>query len=944
MGISYLSKPIAPGVMPMQEPIELIAQVAAQKQAKYDTMLTAVMGQYENLLGLDTSAGSLEITEKYNQLMNQANKDIVSLAKLDLMNPDNADKINNVFSPILENTDIMTAVSDTQRFRKEVALDDQLRLKHFDKYSPKNRQYMFERIEQNRNMTTEEYRVKKHTPVASLFFDIKANLVEQAKNLEETEKVVVTQDGFYIITKEGKMKTQEEIMQFLTLDSRHYQQAEIDAYFNYKGTAPEEILGATLKKYDNGSKLYQTVIKEVNEDLKIIDLTLEKLKNLKDEEVLPEKLNQEFSKKYGTKIPATTTVGDIKKLEEGKKAKLIGEKEQHTLALQELNETKTSFVTKYGIQENPITKQITLTTPLDERVVDGLKTNYYLQDIQFQVAKGMQVNKETVKIETDAYGLETARAKNDLLKLQLEAELDALKPKSDGQGGGGSANPNTPPAPTYIPVPGGTIETSEKETFTEKQMLEDAKATTSNIDNISQQYAEYLATKDNVLVFGRLTPAQQKTYKDKATQNLSILEKGYEAFYVKKEDNVTISGTQSITKQDFDKLYGEAIPFYESMKNNEASRDLIVDMHKAIKSSVPPVLVNANGAYASSYYKNTGSFNSATGSYALTKDSKTVNFLQTDELFSPIQNAEKKKYRILLPPSITEKWKQGKAASIDLKEIYDYNISQNNIPYSEFLAPKSKTPKDEIEYLRMSYEDFSKRLSSQEIENGLIDLPGFPDQSKIISEQFSLLSRTSLPSGFAVVKGTSIAKTIQAYANDAPDLNGQTAPLSEKTSYVLYQKPGESNLTLRATSLLDEEEKTTEVREFPVTPQFRKLLGKEVEEVSSILEIEKGLDYMMRFMQAYNNPKFNLSSVTSAIPEALFTFRGKQYKVAPFSSTEITVVSTSPGSEVHRTTPTAFMEFLVNDGMTKEQRQNQALQHQRNLLFQQAFNQLEQNR
>jgi hypothetical protein len=55
MGISYLSAPLKSGVIPEQIPIELVSQVATQKQNKYDQALESIFAQYTNLLNLDTS-------------------------------------------------------------------------------------------------------------------------------------------------------------------------------------------------------------------------------------------------------------------------------------------------------------------------------------------------------------------------------------------------------------------------------------------------------------------------------------------------------------------------------------------------------------------------------------------------------------------------------------------------------------------------------------------------------------------------------------------------------------------------------------------------------------------------------------------------------------------------------------------------------------------------
>ena len=944
--ISYLSRPIAPGVIPEQAPIELIAQVAQQKQAKYDTVLTSILAQYDNLLNLDTSAGSHEATDMYNQLMVEANKNIASLAKLDLMNPDNASKIDNVFAPILNNRGIMTAVAETRRVQKELAVDDHYRLKQPDKYSAKNRQYLLERVQQNREMTMEQFETDRYTPVASLFFDLKKDLVEQAKNLEITDHVVVTQDGFYVVTKKDGIKTQEEIMQFLTLDSRHYQQAEIDAYFNYQQTAPEEILGATLKRFDSEGKLYQTVINLANEDLKIIQSSLDRLGNQDDDAILSASDREHFSNKYNKVLSEQTTVGQIRDIEQGKKDRIERNKNSHAQALNRANERKNEMITKYGIQVDPTTGAISLAEPLNPKVVDGLKTNFYLQEVQSQVAQGMKVHQQSLEIKRDDYAFENHKLKNKIIEMQLQADIDALTAQYGGRTGTPN-NPSEPPTPTFIPVPGGTIDQTVKEEFTEQTMLQDAQNISANINDITNQYAEYLAESgdERILNFASLSPEKQEEYKTKAGVHIDAIKAGYDAFYLQDSKSAIITGTEPITKEEFDKLYGEAIPFYERLRNNEASRDIIMNLHNSIKSSVQPQIINKNSDYYKQLLKNEVFIDPRTGKYSNTPSNATVkrNYLEMDDRFSPVRNQQGNKFKVLFSEEVMKDIAKGGELVVNLKQIYEYNLTQRNIPLKS-----ESTDAGEIIYKPLTSDEFIDWMSSQEVSTGLFggrDLPGFKNTDEEIAEQFKLLSRTTMPSGFTVIKGTGAANILFSYANSAPDSKGNKLPLNEKdTSLVIYQPPGESNLVLRATTLLDPVKKTTEVRDFPVTPQLRQLLGGQLEEVSSILEIERGLDYMMRFMEAYNNPAFKLNKVKAAIPENMFHYRGNQYKVFPISNTHIKVVSTKPGGKVHIVTPSEFMEYIVNDGMTSDQRKQQELQYQKGLLFQNALKQIETSR
>jgi len=70
--ISYLSQPIKSTVEPYHENVGLIAQVAQQKQNKYDNVLSTIFQKQNQLLNLDTSQGSEEAEIKKDNLLKEA--------------------------------------------------------------------------------------------------------------------------------------------------------------------------------------------------------------------------------------------------------------------------------------------------------------------------------------------------------------------------------------------------------------------------------------------------------------------------------------------------------------------------------------------------------------------------------------------------------------------------------------------------------------------------------------------------------------------------------------------------------------------------------------------------------------------------------------------------------------------------------------------------------
>jgi hypothetical protein len=248
MAVSYISKPIAPGVIPQQIPIELIAQVAAEKQNKYDNVLTSVLAQYNNILSLDTSAGSNEITEEYNNLMNQSTKDLESLVKLDLMNPDNYSKVEAVFNPILQDTGIMTAVADTRNYTKQKSIIQSLLLKGSDKYSAENVRYLDNQVQENRQMSKDEYMSSRNSTQYTLYKDVPKKIQDQLLKLPEVKSVSQKIDGAWIVTLEkGETKPIEEMMRYIQLDADDLAQAKINAWSEAPNTPGEFYVEKNIK-------------------------------------------------------------------------------------------------------------------------------------------------------------------------------------------------------------------------------------------------------------------------------------------------------------------------------------------------------------------------------------------------------------------------------------------------------------------------------------------------------------------------------------------------------------------------------------------------------------------------------------------------------------------------------------------------------------------------
>ena len=124
--ISYLSQPIKSTVVPYSENVGLIAQVAQQKQSKYDGLLSTIFQKQNQLLALDTSQGSEEAEQRKDNLLKEADNQLNKMASSDLTIPDNISKVENIFSPIINDKDVMGAASITAFTKEQAAYFDEL--------------------------------------------------------------------------------------------------------------------------------------------------------------------------------------------------------------------------------------------------------------------------------------------------------------------------------------------------------------------------------------------------------------------------------------------------------------------------------------------------------------------------------------------------------------------------------------------------------------------------------------------------------------------------------------------------------------------------------------------------------------------------------------------------------------------------------------------------
>ena len=120
MAITYVSSPIKSTIKPLQDNAQLISQVAAQKQNKYDNVLNAIFQRENQLLNLDIV--NEERNDIKKDLLKTADTELESMASLDFLNPENIQRAEKLFEPIVNNKMVMEGVSLTRGIRENQRL------------------------------------------------------------------------------------------------------------------------------------------------------------------------------------------------------------------------------------------------------------------------------------------------------------------------------------------------------------------------------------------------------------------------------------------------------------------------------------------------------------------------------------------------------------------------------------------------------------------------------------------------------------------------------------------------------------------------------------------------------------------------------------------------------------------------------------------------------
>jgi len=276
--LSYLSTPYKSTVVPYSENVGLIAQVANQKQNKYDQVLSTIFQKQNQLLDLDTL--NEQVNAKKDSLLKQADEQLNKMASSDLTIPDNINKVENIFSPITSDSEILSDVYYTKQIRENQQFAQEALKKDPSAGNQTNYNTSQQLVELYRKADPNQ--LSSSAPYATMFtpyIDVKT------KKMEFLQKIGLIKDGYtnefetttidgvkYYKKQSGVIPESEVLDKFnASLTSEDKQQLALDGYHDYGNIDLKELMPELQKnqslQLNNISKNLNTidaVIKELD--------------------------------------------------------------------------------------------------------------------------------------------------------------------------------------------------------------------------------------------------------------------------------------------------------------------------------------------------------------------------------------------------------------------------------------------------------------------------------------------------------------------------------------------------------------------------------------------------------------------------------------------------------------------------------------------------------
>lgn len=598
--ISYLSQPIKSTVEPYKENVGLIAQVAQQKQSKYDNILSTIFQKQNQLLNLDLSYAPDDIVKEKDNLLKEADNQLNKLASSDLTIPDNISKVENIFTPITSNQDVMLGLGFTKQVNDSKTYYEEMKKEGKGDYDPTNEAYTLTQASKAKQMTKEQFKNSYNSlDISPIKYRNRAKEYNEAlskyvKDMGFTvENLVSAPDGGYIVTKEQGKIPISSLKAVLPNDAGFVAQAKVDAWASLGNTTQDEILSEQLGYVKNDiqsiEKINKSIIKE-NED---ITGAISKLKtgNTSNLSLLFPELNGIDLDIPENKQKAIDFLNS--KIENNKKAY-----ESNTSNLVENNKYITEMIGKYGIIIGGDGFTSIGSDPLPENQLLNLKTQYILQRDANIFTQAYAKEKNVIKIESDPnyrqavqiqadIAKETQKYNNDVKLKQLDAELKLI---TDGaNNGSGSNNPNeiTPL------IAGEAIDEPTKEEKGTKYYNDLTTNLLNEVGNLDRNSSGEGSTlfKQELL---RLAPVGTSSINELSPEEQSKLTKQLSSEIKEVNDNLTnwdknpnsIVPGRKITYEEYFKEKEKTINYINERNLKIATAQAAFDLKKSVKNTV----------------------------------------------------------------------------------------------------------------------------------------------------------------------------------------------------------------------------------------------------------------------------------------------------------------------------------------------------------------------
>ena len=290
--ISYLSQPYKSTVEPYKENVGLIAQVAQQKQSKYDNILSTIFQKQNQLLDLDTL--NEQVNAKKDSLLKQADEQLNKMASSDLTIPDNINKVENIFSPITEDNDILSDVYYTKQIRENQKFAQETLKKDPSVGNQTNYNTSQQLVELYRKADPNQ--LSSSAPYATMFtpyIDVKT------KKMDFLQKIGVIKDGYtnefetttidgvkYYKKQSGVIPESEVLDKFnASLTSEDKQQLVLDGYHDYGNIDLKELMPELQKNQSLQLNNISTNLNTIDALIKELDANGDGEVDVKDENI-----------------------------------------------------------------------------------------------------------------------------------------------------------------------------------------------------------------------------------------------------------------------------------------------------------------------------------------------------------------------------------------------------------------------------------------------------------------------------------------------------------------------------------------------------------------------------------------------------------------------------------------------------------------------------------